>query len=187
MQFRLSSERKDNSFRAPRVILIHARFVHQHDEEMSVLKKERRPGRPASTREDILRIKIAADEREHRDGFCGCLLLSFSLSSANILQTCLISRMRTMWCIWTGGMAHGRTCLLSNGSGCSLMERSKHQNFHRRDKHRYFTLRWRSGHHRRPDIPKEFCNVCAMPIPLMRLEMLYMIAFVCTSGGLDCS
>ena len=47
------------------------RFVHQHDEEMNILKKERRPGRPASTREDILRIKIAADEKEYRDGFCG--------------------------------------------------------------------------------------------------------------------
>jgi translation machinery-associated protein 16 len=38
---------------------------------MNTLKKERRPGRPASTREDILRMKIAADETEYRDGFCG--------------------------------------------------------------------------------------------------------------------
>ncbi|KAG0647074.1 hypothetical protein D0Z07_7274 [Hyphodiscus hymeniophilus] len=45
-------------------------FVHQYDEEMSKLKKERRPGRPASTREDVLRIKIASDEKEYRDGFC---------------------------------------------------------------------------------------------------------------------
>jgi translation machinery-associated protein 16 len=46
------------------------RFVHQHDEEMNKLKKDRRSGRPASTREDVLRIKIAADEKEYRDGFC---------------------------------------------------------------------------------------------------------------------
>jgi translation machinery-associated protein 16 len=44
--------------------------VHQHDEEFNTLKKERRPGRPASTREDLLRIKIAADEKEYENGFC---------------------------------------------------------------------------------------------------------------------
>jgi translation machinery-associated protein 16 len=47
--------------------------VHQHDEEFNALKKERRPGRPASTREDVLRIKIAADEKELQDGFCELL------------------------------------------------------------------------------------------------------------------
>jgi translation machinery-associated protein 16 len=56
------------------------RFVRQHDEEMSTLKKERRPGRPASTREDILRIKIAADEKEDRDGFCEWLSSAFWVS-----------------------------------------------------------------------------------------------------------
>ncbi|QSZ31483.1 hypothetical protein DSL72_001048 [Monilinia vaccinii-corymbosi] len=44
-------------------------FVHQNDEELSALKKERRPGRPASTREDLLKIKIAADEKEYENGF----------------------------------------------------------------------------------------------------------------------
>ncbi|RDL31894.1 Uncharacterized protein BP5553_09296 [Venustampulla echinocandica] len=44
-------------------------FVHQHDEEFSALKKERRAGRPASTREDILRTKIAVDEKEYENGF----------------------------------------------------------------------------------------------------------------------
>jgi len=47
-----------------------ARFVHQNDEEFSKLKKERRAGRPASTREDLLRMKIAADEKERENGFC---------------------------------------------------------------------------------------------------------------------
>jgi translation machinery-associated protein 16 len=50
--------------------LTHCRFVHQHDEEFNELKKERRPGRSASTREDLLRIKIAADEKEYAIGFC---------------------------------------------------------------------------------------------------------------------
>jgi translation machinery-associated protein 16 len=45
-------------------------FVHQHDEEFSDLKKERRAGRPPSTREDLLRMKIAADEKEYENGFC---------------------------------------------------------------------------------------------------------------------
>ncbi|TVY54423.1 Translation machinery-associated protein 16 [Lachnellula cervina] len=44
-------------------------FVHQYDEEFNALKKERRAGRPASTREDLLRIKIAADEKEYETGF----------------------------------------------------------------------------------------------------------------------
>jgi translation machinery-associated protein 16 len=44
--------------------------VHQHDEEFNTLKKDRRAGRPASTREDLLRIKIAADEKEYENGFC---------------------------------------------------------------------------------------------------------------------
>ena len=45
-------------------------FVHQHDKEMGRLKSERRPGRPASTREDLLRMKIATDEKEYKNGFC---------------------------------------------------------------------------------------------------------------------
>jgi len=48
-------------------------FVQQHDEEFDQLKKDRRPGRPASTREDLLRIKIAADMKEYEDGFCQSL------------------------------------------------------------------------------------------------------------------
>jgi len=51
-------------------ILNHISFVHQHDEEFSNLKKERRAGRPASTREDVLKMKIAADEKEYENGFC---------------------------------------------------------------------------------------------------------------------
>lgn len=44
-------------------------FVHQNDEEFDTLKKERRPGRPASTREDLLRMKIAEDVKEYENGF----------------------------------------------------------------------------------------------------------------------
>ncbi|CAK7230371.1 translation machinery-associated protein 16 [Sporothrix bragantina] len=44
-------------------------FVHQHDEEMDELKHARRPGRPASMREDTLKVKIAALEKEFQNGF----------------------------------------------------------------------------------------------------------------------
>lgn len=46
------------------------RYVHQNDEEFSEVKSQRRAGRPASTREDVLRIKIAKDEKEWENGFC---------------------------------------------------------------------------------------------------------------------
>ncbi|KAM4064604.1 translation machinery-associated protein 16 domain-containing protein [Hirsutella rhossiliensis] len=48
--------------------LIHA-FIHQHDEEYATLKKARRSGRPPSTREDLLKMKIAALDIEYQKGF----------------------------------------------------------------------------------------------------------------------
>jgi translation machinery-associated protein 16 len=47
-----------------------SRFVHQHDEEYEEEKKTRRAGRPSSTKEDLLKMKITALEKEYRDGFC---------------------------------------------------------------------------------------------------------------------
>ncbi|CAK7565317.1 MAG: translation machinery-associated protein 16 [Sporothrix epigloea] len=44
-------------------------FVHQHDEELGELKQARRPGRPASMREDTLKAKIATLEKEFQNGF----------------------------------------------------------------------------------------------------------------------
>ncbi|KAI0594215.1 translation machinery-associated protein 16 [Biscogniauxia sp. FL1348] len=44
-------------------------FVHQYDDELSEVKKARRPGRPASAKEDLLKIKIAALEKEYKSGF----------------------------------------------------------------------------------------------------------------------
>lgn len=46
------------------------RFVHQYDEELNDVKKARRPGRPASAKEDLLKVKISTLEREHEIGFC---------------------------------------------------------------------------------------------------------------------
>ena len=51
------------------------RFVHQYDEEYEDVKKNRRPGRPANSREDLLKMKITALEKEQTDGFCEYLPL----------------------------------------------------------------------------------------------------------------
>ncbi|KAI1645127.1 translation machinery-associated protein 16 [Daldinia loculata] len=44
-------------------------FVHQHDEELSEVKKTRRPGRPASAKEDLLKVKIDKLQKEYQNGF----------------------------------------------------------------------------------------------------------------------
>lgn len=44
--------------------------MHQYDEELSELKKARRPGRPSSTKEDLLKVKINALLKEYQTGFC---------------------------------------------------------------------------------------------------------------------
>lgn len=53
-------------------------FVHQYDEEYSDAKKLRRPGRPASVREDLLRMKIEALETEYKNGFCKFCLTKYN-------------------------------------------------------------------------------------------------------------
>lgn len=52
-------------------------YIHQYDEEFEELKKARRPGRPASTREDLLKRKIEALEDEYEKGFCEFLNLRY--------------------------------------------------------------------------------------------------------------
>ncbi|KAK7924286.1 hypothetical protein PG985_006340 [Apiospora marii] len=44
-------------------------YVHQYDEELNDLKKARRPGRPASTKEDLLKVKISTLQKEYENGF----------------------------------------------------------------------------------------------------------------------
>ncbi|KAG6011469.1 hypothetical protein E4U43_008286 [Claviceps pusilla] len=45
------------------------KFVHQYDEEYDAVKKARRSGRPPSTKEDMLKLKIKALESEYEKGF----------------------------------------------------------------------------------------------------------------------
>ena len=47
-----------------------ASFVHQYDEELNEMKKARRKGRPASAKEDLLKVKIENLEKEWQNGFC---------------------------------------------------------------------------------------------------------------------
>ncbi|KAI9820854.1 MAG: hypothetical protein M1832_003487 [Thelocarpon impressellum] len=45
------------------------KYIHRDGEELSKLQADRRPGRPASLREDGLTQRTAAEEREHETGF----------------------------------------------------------------------------------------------------------------------
>lgn len=44
-------------------------YLSRHDEELAELKKQRRPGRPSSTREDLLSQFTATEEKEYDTGF----------------------------------------------------------------------------------------------------------------------
>ncbi|KUI58266.1 Translation machinery-associated protein 16 [Cytospora mali] len=44
-------------------------YVHQYDEEMDALRKTRRAGRPASAKEDLLKMKIDGLVKEQQNGF----------------------------------------------------------------------------------------------------------------------
>ena len=50
-------------------------YIHQNDEEYEEIKKARRPGRPASNREDQLKRKMDTLEEEYEKGFRTCLNL----------------------------------------------------------------------------------------------------------------
>ncbi|KAF4970291.1 hypothetical protein FZEAL_10076 [Fusarium zealandicum] len=59
--------------------MIHS-YVHQYDEEYDTAKKARRPGRPASAKEDLLKAKMTTLEDEYKGGF----ILPDLLDSSNI-------------------------------------------------------------------------------------------------------
>ncbi|KAL9103632.1 MAG: hypothetical protein Q9187_008985 [Circinaria calcarea] len=44
-------------------------YVQRDEEELAQLNDERRPGRPSSNREDLLKQRIATEEREYEAGF----------------------------------------------------------------------------------------------------------------------
>ena len=50
-------------------ILIHNRYLNRDDEALAELKSQRRPGRPSSTREDLLKQQMAMEDNEYSAGF----------------------------------------------------------------------------------------------------------------------
>lgn len=46
------------------------RFVHQYDEEYAKVKSARRPGRGASSREEVLKVNMVSLDKEYKNGFC---------------------------------------------------------------------------------------------------------------------
>lgn len=59
-------------------------FVHQYDEEYLNIKKNRRPGRPASMREDLLRDMKSTLDTEYKNGFCKLYLRYFPKYLTNL-------------------------------------------------------------------------------------------------------
>jgi len=52
--------------------------VHQYDEEYAEVKSARRPGRGASSREEVLKVKMVSLEKEYKNGFCKCWPLTLN-------------------------------------------------------------------------------------------------------------
>ena len=44
-------------------------YLTRHDQEFAELKSQRRPGRPSSTREDLLQQSVKTEHREYDGGF----------------------------------------------------------------------------------------------------------------------
>lgn len=66
--FRDAAQKMDGSLAGVMDELING-FIHRDDEELADLKRQRRPGRPSSTKEDLLRRRLADEEQEYSTGF----------------------------------------------------------------------------------------------------------------------
>jgi len=53
----------------PKALLTLCSYLNQHAAELAELKKQRRPGRPSSTREDLLGRSMVTAEKEYDSGF----------------------------------------------------------------------------------------------------------------------
>jgi translation machinery-associated protein 16 len=51
------------------------RYIAFAEEEYSEAKKERRPGRPASAKEDLMKLRLDTLQHEHQQGFCKLFFL----------------------------------------------------------------------------------------------------------------
>lgn len=66
--------------------------MHQYDEEYNSVKKARRPGRPPSAREDLLKMKVEALEKEYQHGFCKL----YSLQTSSLLGFRLLTESKVL-------------------------------------------------------------------------------------------
>lgn len=67
--FQTAADEHTSIFALPDIQLLIQQYIHRDDEELETLKAERRPGRPASTREDLLKQKQDAETGEYKSGF----------------------------------------------------------------------------------------------------------------------
>lgn len=66
--------------------------MHQYDEELNEVKKTRRKGRPASVKEDLLKVKIENLQKEWQNGFRQYSLSPTSplSSSAHLISSAVV-------------------------------------------------------------------------------------------------
>jgi translation machinery-associated protein 16 len=67
--FQTAATEHASIFSLPDIQVLIEQYIHRDDEELETLKAERRPGRPASTREDLLKQKQNAEVGEYKSGF----------------------------------------------------------------------------------------------------------------------
>ncbi|OCK79309.1 hypothetical protein K432DRAFT_383188 [Lepidopterella palustris CBS 459.81] len=67
--FRTAASERLTPFTIPEIQNLIETYLHRDDEELAKEKAERRPGRPASNRENLLKQKQSLEEREYISGF----------------------------------------------------------------------------------------------------------------------
>ncbi|KAI9758538.1 MAG: Rad2 nuclease [Chaenotheca gracillima] len=67
--FRIGAQKVTGPISTAQVQEIIQTYIDRDAEELSKLRKDRRPGRPTSTREDLLSQRIAGEQREYEIGY----------------------------------------------------------------------------------------------------------------------
>jgi translation machinery-associated protein 16 len=62
-------QKEPHTFSTDEIRSLVQRFIHRDEEEIGKLKKERRPGRPPSTAEQLLKQRQEKEKAEHKSGF----------------------------------------------------------------------------------------------------------------------
>jgi translation machinery-associated protein 16 len=67
--FQSAAKEQTSIFALPEIQVLIEQYIRRYDEELAALKAERRPGRPPSTREDLLKQKQATEMGEYKSGY----------------------------------------------------------------------------------------------------------------------